>query len=133
MSHPTSSRATAALESEFLTSLSAWRLAGQELDSLMSQKSRLQSESEERALLSDEFSLLDSTSVCYRMIGPLMSEITLQQAKESTEKRTKMAAEEQSRLEKRIRVLADMQRGRIEKLRQMQRQLPNIPDAIYSV
>jgi len=128
-----SARQTALLEARFLSALSAWKLANQELDELSSQRASLQSQREELELVQDEINRLEDGAIMYRAVGPVLQPLALADARKSTGSRAKLVGEELTRLGKREHALAEKQRERRAQLHQLQQQLPHIPEAVYDV
>jgi prefoldin beta subunit len=128
-----SARQLAALEARFLSSLSGWKVANHELDELASQVANLTSEREELQLVQGELERLEPEALVYRAVGPLLQPLSLGDARTSTDRRAKLVAEELTRLGKREQALAEKQRQRRMQLHDMQKQLPHIPEAVYTV
>jgi len=132
-SSASSARATALSESRFLSALSGWKLANQQLDELGAAISTLDAQREELELVGDELARLEEDALLYRAVGPVLNPITLQEARSSHETRSKNTSEELTRLRKRERLLAEQQRERRQQLQQQLKQLPHIPQAIFDV
>ena len=133
MSAASSARAVAALEASFLSGLSGWKLANQELDSVASLSAREASRLEELELVGAELALLEPGALLYRMVGPILQPMTVDEGRRVNEQRARSAREEHARLTKRQQALAQQQKQRRSQLLALQRQLPHIPDSIYSV
>jgi len=128
-----SARAQADAERRFISALQGWKLANQELQGVIEQRQRLTSELEELTLLMDEMAHLEPHDELYRMVGPIMQPVPVAQGREQVAARRKRVEEDRERMQRREQALSIQQKKMRMELSEMQRQLPHIPDSIYSV
>lgn len=133
MSIKSTARAAAALESQFMSQLSGWKLANQELDQLSSQRQTSQSRLEELQLVASELEMLEDDAMLYQMVGPLLTSISVAEGRRINANRTKTVKEDVERYGRRIRALGEQQRERRIQLAALQQKLPNVPDAVYEL
>ena len=133
MTSTSASKSAAAAEAAFLSALSGWKMANQELDSLAEQITSEQSRIDELTLLADELSRLEPAAVMHRMVGPVLTPLSVSQATSETESKLRRLRNETARLTKRQQQLSLEQKQRRQQLQSMQQHMPQMPDAIYDL
>lgn len=130
---PSPSSAAAHAESQFVSHLSAWKLAEQELQSVVAQRAKYASQVEELQLVEDEMALLEPDAQLYKMIGPVLQPTPVADGLKQVQQRVKYLRDEHARCLTREKKLGEQQREKRIQLMEMQKKLPNVPNSIYSV